>query len=148
MSQRRKLHFRSEDEVILDIETLRRGYTRHGNWTLAQICNHLDKGIQSRMKPGPFPPNTPEQDARRTMAQTILSTGTLPEGIGAPDFMQPPADSGEESIDACIGRLREFKTFAGPIAPHRLFGHLPDDEARKLNLIHCAHHLSFLTPGD
>lgn len=140
------IHFIDEECVVMEIQRLRDGHDRAGNWTLAQVCDHLDKGIQARMKAGPFPPNTPEQDARKAMFATILATGQLPDGIEAPDFMQPPATCDDASIDACIVRLREFATFNGPIAPHRLFGHLAQDEARRLNLIHCARHLSFLIP--
>jgi hypothetical protein len=70
----------------------------------------------------------------------------LPDGISAPDSMMPPAGCGDEAIDAFITTLTNFKSFPGPIAPHRLFGQLSDADARRLNLIHCAHHLSYLTP--
>ncbi len=145
-SRRIGLSFADEEAVIADIQRLRKGYVRAGSWSLAQICDHLDKGIQLRMKPGPFEPDTPEQEARKAMRKQILTTGELPDGIAAPDYMQPPADCADNSIDACIARLREFAAFKGPIAPHRLFGRLPEADARRLNLIHCARHLSFLTP--
>jgi hypothetical protein len=146
--QRRSLSFASEDEAIADVTTLRRGYTRSGAWTLPQICWHLDQTIQMRMKPGPFPPNTPEQDARREILQDVLSTGKLPSGIVAPDAIVPAPDCGEQHVGAFLATLEKFKSFPGPIAPHRLFGHLSDADARRLNLIHVAHHLSYLTPKD
>ena len=60
--------------------------------------------------------------------------------------MTPPPVCGDDAIDSFLATLERFKKFPGPIAPHRLFGHLADADARKLNLIHCAHHLSYLTP--
>jgi hypothetical protein len=60
--------------------------------------------------------------------------------------MQPPANVPESTIDDLIASLKQLKAYKGEIAPHRLFGHIPDAEARKLNLIHCAHHLSYLVP--
>lgn len=146
--QRRYLNFGDIDQVIAEIRRLRKGYVKAGNWSLPQICWHLDAAIQARMQPGPFPPNTPEQDARRPAFEQVLATGRLPEGIVAPEPMVPPPDCGDAAIDACLQRLEQFKRFAGPIAPHRIFGHLKDDEARRLNLIHCAHHLGFLVPAD
>ncbi len=142
---RRTLSFTSEDEAIADVQALRRGYVQAGRWSLPQMCAHLDKAVRSRMQPGPFPPNTPEQDARRATADRVLATGRLPDGIIAPDTLVPRQDVDDDAIDAFIATLREFKSFQGPIAPHRLFGHLPDADARRLNLIHCAHHLSYLT---
>ena len=76
----------------------------------------------------------------------ILASGRLPDGQTAPDFMTPPTDCGDDAIDAFLARLEQFKNFPGPIAPHRLFGQLSDADARTINLIHCAHHLSYLTP--
>jgi hypothetical protein len=72
--------------------------------------------------------------------------GYLPDGITAPDAMQPPADAPQSAIDDLIASLKQIKAYTGEIAPHRIFGHIPDAEARRLNLIHCAHHLSYLTP--
>ncbi len=143
---RRPLNLNSEDEVIADVTALRRGHVQTGAWSLPKMCAHLEKAVRYRMQPGPFPPNTPEHDAKRAMFEGIMATGKLPSGIVAPDAMLPPDDCGDESIDAFIAALREFKSFPGPIAPHRIFGHLPDADARRLNLIHCAHHLSYLTP--
>lgn len=143
---RRQLNFNSEDEVIAEVDRLRRGAAQAGAWSLAQMCAHLDKSVQFRMQPGPFPPNTPEQDGRQEQFRGIMASGRLPDGISAPDTMMPPPDCGDEAIDAFIATLTKFKSFPGPIAPHRLFGQLSDPDARRLNLIHCAHHLSYLTP--
>jgi hypothetical protein len=99
------------------------------------------------MKPGPFAAETAEQTSLRTAAlPDVLATQTLPPGIKAPDELTPPADTPDSAIDACIATLARFKSFPGPIAPHRLFGHIPNPEARRLAIIHCAHHLSHLVP--
>jgi hypothetical protein len=146
VSDRRALDYRSEDDVIADVARLRRGYTQSGAWSLPQMCAHLEKSIRYRMRSGPFQPTTPEQEARRGEFHKIMASGRLPDGIAAPEQMMPPEDCGDDAIDAFVATLNEFKSFPGPIAPHRLFGHLRDADARRLNLIHCAHHLSYLTP--
>lgn len=146
MNQRRSLKFNTEDDVIADVRKLRSGYTQAGRWNLPQVCWHLNVGVHNRMKAGPFAPNTPEQDARKAQFQQVLATGRLPDGIVAPEGMVPPPDAGDSAIDALIASLQTFKTFPGPIPPHRIFGQLNDADARKLNLIHCAHHLSYLSP--
>jgi hypothetical protein len=108
---------------------------------------HLNQATMGRMKPGPHADDTPEQIGRRPLLQQVLATnGYLPDGIAAPDPLQPPADAPESVIDDLVASLRQLKSYKGEIAPHRLFGRIPDVDARRLNLIHCAHHLSYLTP--
>lgn len=144
---RRLIRFESEDAVIADVERLRKGYAQHGGWTLPQMAWHLNQAVLARMNPGPHAPDTAEQKARQPMLQHVLAmNGYLPDGITAPEPMQPPKDAPESVIDDLIASLKRLKAYKGEIAPHRLFGHIPDAEARRLNLIHCAHHLSYLTP--
>jgi len=143
---RRVLSFNTEDDVIVEVQRLRRGYTQAGAWSLPQMCAHLDKAVQFGMQPGPFAPDTPEQLKDKERVPGILATGKLPEGIKAPEPMLPPADCGDESIDAFLVTIEKYKRFPGPTAPHRIFGKLAEPDARRLNLIHCAHHLSYLTP--
>ncbi|MBC7783000.1 MAG: DUF1569 domain-containing protein [Burkholderiales bacterium] len=143
--RRVRLKFDDLDQVAADIQTLRNGYRKSGNWTLAQVCWHLDQAMQLRMKSTPMVPNTPEQDARKPLLEQVLATGALPPGLVAPDSLTPPT-VGETAIDAALETIQKFKNFPGPITQHRLFGNLPDATARRLNLIHCAHHLSHLVP--
>jgi hypothetical protein len=105
---RRDLSYPNEDEVIADVENLRRGHVRLGGWTFEQICWHLERGVHYRMQPGPYPPNTPEQDARGHVLKQVLASGKLPNTIVAPDPMVPPADPGPQAIDAFIASMREF----------------------------------------
>jgi hypothetical protein len=144
---RRLIRFACEDDAIADVGRLRNGYQRIGSWSLPQTAWHLNMAVQQRMKPGPHAADAPEQVARRPMLQHVLSmNGYLPDGMIAPESMQPPADAPDSAIDDLIASLKQLKAFGGPIAPHRLFGQIPDAEARRLNLIHCAHHLSYLVP--
>ncbi len=145
-SERRPLKFDSEDDVVADVQRLRSGYVQGGSWSLPRMCAHLDKAVQFRMQPGPFAPDSPEQVTNKERIPDILAAGKLPAGIVAPGPMLPPDNCGDESIDAFLATIEKYKRFPGPTAPHRIFGHLPEPDARQLNLIHCAHHLSYLTP--
>jgi hypothetical protein len=141
------LRYANEDEVMADVQRLRRGYAQSGGWSLPQMGWHLNKAVLARMHPGPHAADTPEQVARKPLLQQVLSmNGYLPDGIVAPDSMVPPPDVPQSAIDDLIASLKQLQAFRGQIAPHRLFGQIPDADARKLNLIHCAHHLSYLSP--
>jgi hypothetical protein len=146
LSRRQGLIFSNEDAVIADIRSLRRGYSKTGAWSLAQVCWHLDATSKGRMAPGPFPDDTPEQQSKKDLLKQILVTSQLPT-VTAPERVIPPADAPDSAIDALIDTLTQLKAFAGPMAPHRIFGRMSDADARRLNLIHCAHHLSFLVPS-
>ena len=145
-SRREDLSFASIDDVIVDVQHLRKGCAKAGGWNLPAMCWHLEAATRLRMAPGPFPPNTPEQDSRAARLKDILATGKLPSGIEAPAPALPPANVDDSAIDALIATLKKWDAYTGPIAPHRLFGHMPEADIRKLNLIHCAHHLSYLVP--
>ena len=146
-ARREGLNFASVDDAIAEVQRLRCGCAKTGSWSLAQVCWHLETAIRMRMVPGPFPPDTSEQLSRKPKLREILAVGKLPSGIEAPTPAIPPADANDSAIDALIATLKRFDSFSGEIAPHRIFGHLSDADARRLNLIHCAHHLSYLVPN-
>lgn len=145
--RREGLRFETIEDVIEDINTLRRGYGIAGTWTLPIMCAHLAATVDLRMQPGPFAPNTPEQDARREMMLATLSSGKLPSGLPAPPQLVPQTAAPESAIDQAIDALKRLRDFRGDLAPHRLFGQMNNSDAHKLSLIHCAHHLSHLAPS-
>jgi hypothetical protein len=147
MPATRTLHFETAQQVIDDVTHLRAaGYSKSGSWSLPQICWHLHATTSFIMRPGPHPEPTPEQLANRARLHSILSTNQLPAGIQAPDAVTPPPDAPDSAVDDFLATLDRLQSFPGPFAPHRLFGRLSNDEARRLVLIHSAHHLSHLVP--
>jgi hypothetical protein len=148
LKRRENLRYASDEDVAADVRKLRNGYTRAGAWTLPQACCHLDLAMKARMQPGPFPPTTPEQEARRPMMREILASGQMPDGLQSPEpFLPPPSEQcGDDAIDSFLATLEKWKSYPGPFAPHRIFGQISPDEWRALNRIHCARHFSFLTP--
>jgi hypothetical protein len=145
--RRQGLTYETIDDAIADIHRLRQGHVQAGNWTLAQICWHLTGATRNRMKPGPFEPNTREQDARAAIFKQVLADRKLPSGLVAPDTMVPPSDADETWVSQFLETLEQLKTHKGPFAPHRLFGNMSDDDSRRQILIHAAHHLSHLVPA-
>ena len=149
--RRRRLTFCDCDEVIAEVQRLRStGYTRAGRLDLAQICTHLadscDGYVHGFNIQGPW-------YMRRLLApivrRIVLTFNWIPTGIRLPDGFMPRSGG---DPDAAIARLRtkleELDAHHGACAVHPFLGRLTLDEYRKLNLLHCAHHLSFLIPTE
>lgn len=147
-ARRQNLSYASSDELKADVANLRKGYKFTGAWTLLQVCWHLEQSFLLAMRPGPFPPDTDEQKGRAAVFARILAEKKLPDGITAPPQMLPPANVSDKAIDSMLSVLDEFDAHTEPYYPHRLFGMMSNDDRRRLNLIHCARHLSFLVPTD
>ncbi len=138
---REALNYTTEDDAIMDVKKLRAGCRQLGAWSLPQACWHLNATMRVRMRPGPFEPNTPEQDAMRPVVQSAVAVRRLPTGVTAPPFAVPPEDVPDAAIDEYIATLSELKSRLEPLAPHRIFGNMSVAEGRELNLLHCVHHM-------
>ena len=146
-SDLRHLEFETEDDVIAEVERLRKGCKQLGNWTLPQICYHVAMPMQ-------FTPPEPA-DLQRSEEQEAMKAGfvdyILTERKMKPEWKAdgpwiPPEDAGEADVDAFLGALRTQRDYPhgrvmmGPIGPVDI------DEFRGVNLAHAAHHLSRLVP--
>jgi hypothetical protein len=143
---RRLLSFADTDAVAAEVRRLRRGWTKTGNWSLPQICWHLNRAMTFSMRPGPHPA-PPVDPAAAERLHYMLKTGRPPDGIQAPDIAIPPAEVPEPAIDEFLATLETLKNFKGEFAPHRLFGVVSRDDYYRLHLLHSAHHLGFLIPA-
>lgn len=147
MAERRKLIFNAPDDVAAEVKRLREGgYEKAGQWNLAQVSYHCEKLLSQSMT-GTAAETTPEQTARRPILEKMLATNAIPDGIISPEPAAPPADTSDSAIDDFLTTLNTFKAFKGPFAPHRLFGNISAEERRRHQMIHCAHHLSYLVPA-
>jgi hypothetical protein len=153
--QRRQLRFNDLGEVARDAERLLAGgYERTGNWDLAQVCNHLADWMGFPIDGFPKPP-APIRAMLWAMRKTIgrkkllqyLADKTFP--VGKPTMPQTIHSEGGDA-GAAVERLKlnveRLKTYTGPIVPSPLFGSMTKDEAVGMQLVHAAHHLSFLIP--
>jgi hypothetical protein len=153
--QRRPLRFNDLDEVVRDAEgLLAKGYDKAGNWDLAQVCGHLAEWLRfpvERFPKAPAPIRAVFWVLRKTVGRkkllTYISTGSFPAGKPTmPESVPPPGGDPAAAVARLRAAAERFKAHTGPVHPSPLFGQLTKDEGLKLNLIHCAHHLSFLTP--
>lgn len=152
--QRRKLAFASLAEVVVDAENLlAKGYDKAGNWDLAQVCGHLSEWLRFPIEGFPKFPLLLRPFAwlfRVTKSKAILAK-ILADGFPAQARTVPetvPLPGGDPA--AAVAKLRDavvrYATFDGERHPSPLFGKLDQETATRVQLLHAAHHLSFLVP--
>jgi uncharacterized protein DUF1569 len=152
---RRPLVFNGLDDVVRDAESLlASGYEKAGNWDLAQVCNHLADWMGFPIDGFPKPP-APVRAMLWVMKKAIgrkkllqyLADKSFP--AGKPTMPQTVHSVGGDPR-AAVGGLKQnverLKAYAGEIVPSPLFGPMTKDEAVGMQLVHAAHHLSFLIP--
>ena len=148
--------YRSLTEVVQQLERYhQQGYTHHGKWNLAQIAEHLSDWLEYMLDG--YPPTKPPISwlfwcVRHTLGGRLLRQ-TLAAGkmrAGAPTLPQTVHSAGDLDEAASLERLRRvverFENHRGSFRPSPLFGPFTDEQARQLQLIHCSHHLQFLSP--
>lgn len=152
---RRKLTFATLDEAVADAERLlATGYDRAGNWDLAQVCFHLAEWLRYPVEGFPKTPLLMRPVlwlARNTivprMLKRSLEKGETP--AGAPTLKEsvaPPGGEPAAAIAKLKGAVERFEAHTGPFRPSPLLGVPSAEVGRKVQLLHCAHHLSFLVP--
>lgn len=155
MTTRRQLRFTTLDDVVRDAEgLLASGYTKTGNWDLAQVCNHLSDWLSFPVVGFPKMPIVIRPlfwVMRKTIGRKKFEGYVREQSFpaGKPTLPQTVHAPGEDER-AAVAKLKDtaerFTAHTGFIHPSPLFGPLTKDEALAMQLVHCAHHLSFLVP--
>jgi Protein of unknown function (DUF1569) len=154
---RRPLVFNDLDEVVRDAENLQaRGYEKAGNWDLAQCCTHLADWLRFPVEGFPKAPApiraflwVMRKTVGRKKLLTYIETRSFPAGKPTmPQTVPPPGGDPREAIDKLRRSVNRLKEYTGPIVPSPVFGPMTKDEAVRMQLVHCAHHLSFLIPRE
>ena len=148
---RRILKFEFLDDAIDECERLlENGYTRSGDWSLAQICCHLRLTIEHNM--GGYPTwmkilGYPLRPILRRFMLPRLLAGNSPNGIRTPGVFVPP-DNGidEDEVDQFRRCIEKFMSSNGPMHAHPGFGKMSNEKFNRFHAAHAAHHLSFLHP--
>lgn len=154
---RRPLTFDDFDAVVRDVETLQaNGFERAGRWDLAQVCEHLNDWLRYPIDgyPRPALPIRLAIGILRPLVITkalrqILANGTMPAGrMTLPETVHPPGCDEDRAVTKFRDTIQRFQAFDGPFQTSPMFGTLGRDQMIQLQLIHCAHHLSFLIPKE
>jgi hypothetical protein len=152
---RRSVGFNDLDEVVRDAESLlAKGYDKAGQWDLAQVCNHLAEWLRFPVEGFPRAP-APIRAMLWMMRKTIgrkkllgyITTKCFPAGKPTmPQTVFEPGGDATEAVAKVRKSVEALKAYTGEIVPSPLFGAMTKDEAVQMQLVHCAHHLSFLVP--
>lgn len=134
--------------VLAKLDRLhQRGWEKRGQWDLAQTCNHLTYFIEGSLDGHTYRvPWLLKVLFGRLVLRRILNQRRMKAGVPTPQ--KPlPEPSGDEV--AAVARLKQaiarLQAHHGELHDSPFFGHLTPEQWRELHLIHCNHHLSYLT---
>ena len=140
------------DEVL---RLQKNGYTPHGKWNLAQTCLHLNDWMTFPMDGFPKAPipiswifAIVSATMGRGMLLKMLRSGEMKSGKPTmPETVyKASVDEENAAVERFLATIDRWDNFRGSPVRSPLFGAMTSDEARQLQLIHCALHLSFLEP--
>jgi len=151
VTNRRKVSYQSYDDLLADAENLAGGeVTMLGNWTLAQVIDHLGRSLNASIDGIGFKLPWPMRVFGTLFFKQKMLNVEVPSGFkigksGKAKFY--PHEDVE--IDGSIDRLRQAiercKT-ERTRSLHPLFGELGADDWDKFSLRHAEMHMSFAVP--
>ena len=150
---RRTLDLPDLNAVVADAESLQRsGYTKGGQWDLAQVCTHITIPLHGSITEIPLNFKVPWHLKLIVkllgVKKQVLRTRQMREGFQAPAEMIPAPGIDEGQAIAELRRAVErYQAYQGPMQTHPIFGALTREEWTQLITIHSMHHLSFLIPA-
>jgi hypothetical protein len=153
VTERRKLHFNSLDDILADVERLAssREIRTLGNLTAGRLLNHLattmTKSIDGFSSGLPAVVRTVLRLVmkRKVLTQPMAAGFKLPEKAQAELYAGSP--SLEEGVQAIRHAIKRLQTESGRV-PSPFLGPLTRDEWNQLHCRHSELHLSFLIPVD
>lgn len=149
-SMKRTLDFHSGDEVIVEIQRLRRdGYTKTKNWNLTQICEHLTATMAGGMDGFGFRlPWIMRATVINWIFRRMLRTRKMSSGPTM-TALKPKTETGPDDdaiIDTCIATIEQAKTFDGSLEDYPFLDGLEVEDWQQFMWMHAGHHLGFLDP--
>lgn len=146
---RRRLHFKTFEEVFDEIESLNsRPHRQLGNWSLPIVVGHLALGMQGSINGGTFP--VPWY--YKVLGPWLIKPFFLkkfPSGIKLPrvarEMLIPKEISYVDALENFRGAVERLKTETKR-GSHPVLGKLTIDEWNRFHLRHCELHLGFLVP--
>ena len=132
--------------VLLDT-----GYTKHGNWSLGQVCRHMSLTVDASIDGYPWWMSlaAPIRPLVRWLMLPKLLRGDSPAGLKTAPLFVPPGDiSDADEVAVFAKSVKRLREHDGYLYPHPGFGKLAPDLLEQFHAAHAAHHLGFLTSSD
>ena len=151
VANRRELRYESYDELLADAETLAaQGHQVIGNWSFAQILEHLGIALEGSIDGIPFKAPWMMRTGAKLLMKKKLLTQPLSPGFQIPDSAKPvvyPQEdkSLEEALDHLRRAVQRLKSEPAT-ASHPLFDNLSPSEWDQWNFRHAEMHMSFVLP--
>ena len=128
------------------------GYSRVGEWSLSQACQHLSKTLQMSMEGAPFSvPFFLKPVARFLFFRRMMDGKPIRLSVKADPYFLPNEVGSDSEADIAEYEQLVSQVMADEtdlIPNHPVFGKVSKDEWRKFHAWHAAHHLSFLVPAE
>lgn len=153
---RRKLAWTELSEVVNDVENLRvSGYHSVGKWNLAQCCGHIADWMTFPLDGFPRQPwiiraflSLLKWTMGKRQLRKILFTRSMPKGNPTmPETVYPSEIDASEEVERLKRTVQRLQESQGPYHASPLFGDMSRRDLLDLQIIHAAHHLSFLLPS-
>jgi hypothetical protein len=155
-TDRRTLRFTSLDDLRADLDHLEDAFydgcvRPAGNWTPAQVLNHLAAFINFAYDG--YPPQLPPPGLIMRLFARLLGTKILdkgfPPGIRMPGIAAGTFGADDSPFEDALTRLRhaiDRLEASAPTIPNPVLGFLSHHDWIRLHLRHAELHLSFLHP--
>jgi hypothetical protein len=146
---RPELRFATFDELLADVDRLRSGpYDKAGKWDLGMILDHLARMMNVPFTDGLRSMPWPAGAVARFVIHLMVKRNKYPSiRFHAPRAIRPSpnadVDTAYTSLKEAIDRVKAVTGETITVPP---FGVMPTADFIGLQLLHAAHHLSFLKP--
>jgi hypothetical protein len=149
---RRTVRYATLDEFKQDLDALLEGGCEVvGNWSLAQIVDHLGDTIHASLDGMDY---KAPWFARTFIAPFVKNSALIKPmkpGIQLPKDAQKFLPPAEVTLEAALEKLNNGLTRLEtelPVADHPFFGKMASEEWMQLHLRHCELHMSFIVPKE
>jgi hypothetical protein len=143
------LRFQSLADLMADVNRLRSGpYDKAGQWDLGTMLDHLAKSLGAPFVEGRKNLPWPLGPVARFVIHRFARRTTYPSiELPVPKMIKPtPGADAEAAYAALVTAVEKLRAVPGPTIRCPPFGTLPLDDFMRIQLLHAAHHLSFLKP--
>lgn len=149
-THRRDIAFTTLDEVREDIQTVAAGsYVTVGEWSFAQILDHLGSSLNSSIDGFPFKASWMVRWFVSPFIKNSILTKQMKPGFKLPGKFSSylPSDdcTMDEALPKVLAAIKRLETET-PVADHPFFGKMASEEWMCLHLRHAELHLSFVVP--